>query len=116
MEQILGNLLRAGVVLAAAVVFVGGVVYLVRHGGERPDYHTFHPQPDNLHSIAGIWHEALALHGRGIIQLGLLLLVLTPISRVAFAAVGFLLEGDKVYVVITVIVLSVLLFSLWRAT
>jgi uncharacterized membrane protein len=115
MEQIIGNLLRAGVVLAASVVFVGGVLYLLQHGAEKPDYHTFHEVPGNLRNVPGIMHEALALHSEGIIQLGLFLLVLTPISRVVFSAVGFFEEGDRMYVVITLIVLAVLLFSLLRA-
>ena len=114
-EQIIGNLLRAGVMLAAAVVLVGGVLYLVQHGTERADYRTFYGVPENLRNAPGIVREALAFHSQGIIQLGLLLLVLTPISRVAFSAVGFLEERDKMYVVITLIVLAVLLFSLLKA-
>lgn len=115
MEQIIGNLLRAGVVLAAAVVFVGGVMYLVQHGSAAPDYHTFHAVPENLRSLPGIMQEAMALQSRGIIQFGLLLLVLTPVSRVAFSAIGFLEERDKMYVMITLIVFLVLLFSLLKA-
>ena len=115
LEQIIGNLLRAGVVLAASVVFAGGVLYLLQHGTEKPNYHTFHEVPGDLRRVPGIVNEALALHSDGIIQLGLLLLVLTPISRVAFSAVGFFEEGDRMYVVITLIVLAVLLFSLLRA-
>jgi uncharacterized membrane protein len=115
LQQIIGQLLRAGVVLAAAVVFAGGVAYLLHHGTERPEYHTFHGEQESLKTIGGIAREATALHSRGIIQLGLLLLVLTPISRVAFSAIGFSLEGDRLYVVITLIVLAVLLFSLLHA-
>lgn len=115
LEQVIGNLLRAGVLLAAAVVFAGGVLYLVHHGTEQRDYHTFHGVPESLRNVHGIIKEALALNSEGIIQLGLLLLVLTPISRVAFSAVGFLFEGDRVYVGLTLIVLAVLLFSLFRA-
>lgn len=115
LEQIIGNLLRAGVVLAAAAVFIGGVLYLAQHGAQKPDYHTFHHVPANLDSLRGILHETLALHSRGIIQFGLFLLVLTPISRVAFSAIGFALEGDRLYVVITLIVLAVLIFSLVAA-
>jgi uncharacterized membrane protein len=115
LEQIIGGLLRGGVVLAAAVVFLGAIPYLLHHGKERPDYHTFYPIPENLHTISGVMHQVLALNGEGIIQFGLLLLVLTPISRVAFSAVGFLLERDWMYLVITFIVLGILLFSLLRA-
>lgn len=116
LEQIIGNLLRAGVMLAAAVVLAGAALYLLHHGAERPDYSTFHGVPGNLQSMRGIWHEMLSLNGSGMIQFGLVLLVLTPISRVAFSTLGFLLEGDRMYVVITLIVLAVLLFSLLRAT
>ena len=50
--------------------------------------------------------------GRGVIQLGLLLLIATPIARVAFSVVGFALERDRMYVVFTLIVLAILLYSL----
>jgi uncharacterized membrane protein len=48
----------------------------------------------------------------GIIQFGLLLLVATPVMRVAFTVVAFLIQRDRIYVGVTIIVLSVLLFSL----
>ncbi|HLJ28765.1 MAG TPA: DUF1634 domain-containing protein [Candidatus Angelobacter sp.] len=115
LEQIIGNLLRAGVILAAFVVLVGGVFYLFQHGTGRPDYHTFHEPSSDMRSVKGVLRDALALHSRGIIQFGLLLLVLTPVSRVAFSALGFWAEGDRMYVVITLIVLAVLLFSLLGA-
>jgi uncharacterized membrane protein len=50
--------------------------------------------------------------GRGLIQLGLLFLIATPIARVALSIVGFALERDRMYVGFTVIVLLVLLYSL----
>ena len=115
LEQIIGNLLRAGVFLAAGVVLVGGVLYLFQHGAEKPDYHSFHEPSSKVRTVKGVVRDALALHSRGIIQVGLLLLVLTPVCRVAFSAVGFMAEGDKMYVVITLIVLAVLLFSLLGA-
>ncbi|MGB0009737.1 MAG: DUF1634 domain-containing protein [Candidatus Sulfotelmatobacter sp.] len=112
MEILIGQLLRAGVMLAAAVVLLGGVVYLVRHGRSTADYRAFHGEPENLRSVGGIVRQALALRGKGIIQLGLLLLIATPVARVAFSIFGFAEEHDRMYVVITVIVLSVLIYSL----
>jgi len=111
-EHIIGNLLRAGVMLAAAVVLAGGILYLLRHGGAQPDYRSFRGEPMQLRSITGISKSAATLHSKGIVQLGLLLLVLTPIARVLFSAVAFALEGDRVYVAVTLIVLAVLMFSL----
>src|SRR5436305_137984 len=88
-EQILGNLLRAGVVLAAAVVLAGGVVYLAHHGRDRVNLRRFAGEPPGLTSPAGVVDTALHLRGRGIIQLGLLLLIATPVTRVAFSALAF---------------------------
>jgi uncharacterized membrane protein len=111
-ETIIGNLLRAGVILAAAVVFAGGILYLVRHGHETVSYSTFHGEPEALKSIVGVFHGVMALQARAIIQLGLLLLIATPIARVVFSAVAFALEHDYLYVCITLVVLAILLYSL----
>jgi len=112
-EQTVGNLLRAGVSLSALVVFSGAIVYLFRHGSARADYHVFRGEPSDLRSIGGILRDAFSLRGRGIIQLGLLLLIATPVARVAFSIWGFAEEGDRMYVVFTVIVLAILLYSLF---
>jgi uncharacterized membrane protein len=112
-EQWLSHLLRAGVLLAASVVLLGGVLYLGRHGGERADRKAFHGEPPGLRNPSGIVKNALNLSGRGIIQFGLLLLVATPVARVAFSVFGFLRERDFTYVALTLVVLAVLLFSLF---
>jgi len=111
-ESMMGNLLRAGVVLAAAVVLVGGLVYLLRHGAAQPGYHVFRGEPADLRNIRGIVAEASTLRGRGIIQLGLLLLIATPVARVAFSVYAFARQGDRIYVVVTLIVLTLLLYGL----
>jgi uncharacterized membrane protein len=112
MEQTLGNLLRAGVLLAAAVVLAGGVVYLVRHGREEADPHGLRDQPEDLRHPTGIVAAVLEGRGRGLIQLGLLLLIATPVARVAFSVFGFLRQRDYLYVAVTLFVLAVLLYSL----
>jgi uncharacterized membrane protein len=112
LEQFLGNLPRAGVMLSAAVVLAGGIVYLVRHGGAVPDYRGFRGEPADLRHMRQIVGDAISLRGRGLIQLGLLLLVATPVARVAFSLVGFAIERDRIYVVATLIVLAVLIYGL----
>jgi len=111
-EDLIGILLRVGVTLAAAVVLFGGTVYLIRHGFESPQFHVFKREPSDLRTPSGIVKGALAFRARGLIQLGLLLLIATPLARVAFAVVAFALEGDRLYVVVALIVLAVLVCSL----
>ncbi|MGI9100911.1 MAG: DUF1634 domain-containing protein [Terriglobales bacterium] len=115
LEIIIGNLLRIGVGAAAAVVLAGAILYLLKYGGERIDYGTFHAEPANLRSLSGIAHAAGAGNSTAIIQFGLLLLIATPIARVIFSAFGFLKERDYRYVFITLIVLGVLLYSLLKS-
>jgi len=111
-EDVIGNLLRAGVALSASVVLLGGIVYLSRHGGAHADYHVFQGEPTELRHLRGIFRQAIGLSGRGLIQLGVLLLIATPIARVAFSIFGFAEERDWMYVGFTVIVLLVLMYSL----
>jgi uncharacterized membrane protein len=113
MELIIGNLLRLGVLSAGAVVFFGAIVYLIRNGlAPLPDYKSFHRETMQLSTVEGILAGCLQFRGRAIIQLGVLLLIATPVARVAFAVVAFAFEKDKLYVVLTLIVLAVLMFSL----
>lgn len=110
-ESVIGNLLRAGVVLAATVVSCGAVLFLRKYWGLHANYGTFHGEPASLRTLKGIFHEAFTLHGRGIIQLGLVLLIATPVARVIFSVWAFEKEKDRLYVGFTVIVLVVLLYS-----
>jgi uncharacterized membrane protein len=112
MDRLIGRLLQAGVLISAVVVLAGGCFYLTRHGGERPDQRTFHGEPVELSRPAGIVRTALDGSGRGVIALGLLLLIATPVARVALAAFGFLREGDWLYTAVASVVLVILLLSL----
>lgn len=114
-DEIIANLLRAGVILAATVVLLGGVLSLVRHGSTIPDYRVFRGEPAYLRGVPGIVRDARALDGRGLIQLGLLLLLATPVARVAFSVVAFALQRDRTYVAVTLLVLAVLLYGLGSA-
>jgi uncharacterized membrane protein len=112
LERVIGTLLRAGVLTAAAVVLTGGIIYLARHGGQTPAYHVFRGEPTDLRSVAGILRDVAEVSGRGVIQFGLLLLIATPVARVVLSVAIFALERDVRYVGITLLVLSVLLYSL----
>lgn len=114
LEIIIGQLLRIGVGISAAVVLAGGILYLAKYGSQPINYGNFHGEPRELRTISGIVRGVGAGHARAIMQFGLLLLIATPVARVALAAFGFLRERDHRYVVITLIVLGVLLYSILK--
>jgi uncharacterized membrane protein len=112
LEVIIGHTLRLGVLTAATIVFTGGVFYLVEHGLAAPHYHTFRAATTRADNLAGVVRNIRAWNSYGIIQLGLLVLIATPILRVIFSVIAFALERDVLYIVATMIVLAVLLYSL----
>ena len=114
-DEVMGLVLRTGVILAAAIVILGGVLYLTRHPGPMRDYRVFAGEPEEYRTVSGIVRDTLALRGRGLIQLGLLVLIATPIARVAFSLFAFLRQKDWTYVVVTTIVLGLLIYSLFGA-
>ena len=99
--------------MAAVVVAAGGGMYLGQHGAEHVDYRVFHGVDPNLRSPSGIVAEAFAMHSRGVIQLGLLLLIATPVARVIFSVFAFARQRDFTYVMLTLAVLAVLLYGLF---
>lgn len=112
LEGQLSSLLRAGVMLAASVVFIGGAIFLAKYHAETPNYGMFHGEPAQYRTFGGIWHTAVRLEGRGFIQFGLLLLIATPVARVVVSVFDFARERDWLYVGVTLFVLSVLIYSL----
>ncbi len=112
MEWVISLLLRIGVISAAALVFAGGILYLYQQGSVFPHYQTFQGEPSYLRTLGGILISAMNLDSRGIIQLGLVLLVLTPVARVVFSVAAFAIQRDRLYVCVTLIVLIVLLYDL----
>ncbi|MGI8745487.1 MAG: DUF1634 domain-containing protein [Bryobacteraceae bacterium] len=113
LEIVIGNLLRFGVVLSAFVVGVGAILYLIRHGTEIPAYGSFHGERAGLTHPAAILRAAIRLQARPLIQLGLLLLIATPVARVGFSAYAFCRLRDWKYAGISLIVLGLLLYSLF---
>ena len=113
LETVVGNLLRIGVLTAAGVVLLGAMVFLSRHGGQQRPNYLFHGEPSDLRSIRGIVADVFSWKGRGLIQLGLLLLIATPVARVALLLVGFAVQRDRLYVLVSLAVLVLLLYCLF---
>jgi uncharacterized membrane protein len=87
---------------------------LIRHGHEPADFHkNFEGVQPELRTIPGILELIWAGRSRGIIQFGVLLLIATPVARVAFSVVAFAIQRDRIYIVVTLVVLGILIFSLF---
>jgi uncharacterized membrane protein len=112
MQAIIGKMLRTGVTLSACITVIGGLLYMFRHEDLIPDYRNFSGVPEQYRSLSEIFRGVTAFKSRAIIQLGVLLLIATPIARVLFSMIAFWLEKDYKYVIITLIVLGIICFSI----
>ncbi len=110
-----GGILRLGVVLSGAMIVLGLVPYLVSEGGRRADFHVFRGEPTAFRTLGGVVVDAAHADPRGIMQLGVLLLVATPVARVALCLVEFARAKDRLYVGVTLLVLAALSWGLFGA-
>jgi uncharacterized membrane protein len=109
-EQLVSQILKYGVLLASTVVLVGGMLYLMQCGTDLVEYQFFHGAA--FRSPLGAVQAVLSGDPRGIIQVGILLLIATPVARVAFSLLVFLWLQDLIYVFVTSFVLAGLIYSL----
>lgn len=111
-EIFIGHVLRAGMLISVAVTLSGLALYLLHHGSATPNYHIFHSVSRGLLHPGALFPEAIHGNPEAIIQFGILLLIATPVARVAFLVAAFALERDRMYVFVSGLVLAVLLYSL----
>jgi uncharacterized membrane protein len=112
MEKLIGTTLLVGVVTSTIIVFLGGVVYVLRHSSAAVHYRVFRGEPSDLRTLRGIWEEVKTFSGRGIIQLGLISLVCLQVGRIILVGVLFLKIRDRLYVAVSAIVVVLLLYGL----
>ena len=113
MDNVIGLMLRTGVILSTAFVLGGGIWYIAQFGGQTPEYRTFHGEPPALRTMTGIVRGTTELDPRAWIQLGLLILIATPVARVLFSIAAFAAQRDHAYVAITSLVAAILFYSLF---
>jgi uncharacterized membrane protein len=104
-ERAVGLVLRSGVLAAAAIVVVGGAVYLLQYGSDPPEFSVFRAEPITPSSLLTTVRAAASGDGERITQTGVLVLIATPVTRVALSLLGFLRERDYLYVGLTTLVL-----------
>ncbi|MBS1822157.1 MAG: DUF1634 domain-containing protein [Acidobacteria bacterium] len=116
MERAMGVLLRFGVVLASTAVLAGLLFYLQDHGGKPVQFHDFKAYNFDLRHGSGLFSGSPRGNAAAIIELGIILLIATPVARVVFAVVAFAMERDRLYTAISLAVLAVLVYSLLHAS
>lgn len=110
---VIGNIMRWGVIISLSVTFLGGVMYLFQHPVETVNFKEFTEQDYAVTEILmNTWSGLLDFKGEALIMLGILLLFSTPVIRVLFSLLGFIIEKDRLYIVITLIVLAIIFISI----
>jgi uncharacterized membrane protein len=112
-DQRMGRLLQLGVMTAAGVMLIGGIIYLFIKPEAQPQYSEFHPARESFRSIPKIFRDAFHGSGAAIIQVGTFLMIATPVARVAFCVYAFARSADNRYVIISSIVLMLLLYGIF---
>jgi uncharacterized membrane protein len=111
-KALIGKTVIVAVLATAFIVAAGGIMYLVRHGAAGVHYGVFAGEPTDLRTLRGVLADALRLSGRGVIQLGLIVLVGAQVVRVALTMWLFVAQKNRAFVAISAVVLAVLLYSL----
>lgn len=113
LQIVIGNLLRIGVLLSSAIVLFGGLLVLIQNGHHQIDFTAFKPEQTFYTSIGTIVQGISEFNGYAIVQLGVFLLILTPIARLVFSVIGFLVEKDYLYVAIGLLVIGIISLSFY---
>jgi uncharacterized membrane protein len=98
---------------AALVVGVAGFFYLIEFHGSVVQYGKFEMEGSDLRTLTGIVRSSLRFRSEAIIQLGLLILIATPIARCS-GCDRIRSRARHLYVAVSMLVLTILLFSLLR--
>jgi len=112
-QRILGTVLRVGVLLSTVIVLIGGILYLSGCAAQPVAFGHFDPEATPFTSLPLLWAGLQHADGLAIIQLGVLLLIFTPIARIILSVFSFLLEKDYMYVLIGLLVLAIIMVSLY---
>lgn len=110
-QQLIGKLLRVGVLISMGVVALGGIIYLWFRHHALADYSVFKPTAD-FESIVLVFSGLSSFSPSTFIQVGIILLIFTPIARVLLATISFWFEKDYLYVAIGLIILTIISLSL----
>lgn len=114
-ELLISSILRIGVATSLVIIVSGTLVSFVHH----PDYASAPSELQRLtqpgaafpHTLAEVVDGIAKLRGQAIVVVGLLVLLATPVARVAVSILAFMYQRDRIFVILTTTVLFLLLLS-----
>jgi len=117
MNVVIGKVLRYGVILSGAIILLGTIGLAATNGlSDTSGMLTYNPNTvphDNLDvSLGGLAQGLITFSAFSWIELGVIVLIATPVSRVIISVFLFAAERDRLYVLVTAVVLTLLLFSM----
>jgi uncharacterized membrane protein len=114
-ELTISTTLRAGVIISMAIIGVGTLISYLHHPGYLYDESELQrltkPGAAFPHTLGEVVTGVKQAHGQAVVALGLLVLLITPVVRVAISVLAFLFERDRAFTIITIVVLGLLLLS-----
>ena len=113
LEALLSKVMLWGVLIAALIMFAGGIVYLANHAQAPTGDHIFKGEPLALRSPVAIIRSAFEWHDRSIIQFGVLILLMNPLLRVILAFFGYLRQKNGTYLAVSLFLIAILTYSLF---
>ncbi|KKX49564.1 MULTISPECIES: DUF1634 domain-containing protein [Sphingobacterium] len=113
-QRIIGDVLKYGVRTVLAISTIGGLIFLYNHANEQADYARFTENDRSIiEVVSDVFSGVINMQGRSIIFLAIIILFCTPLIRLLLSLVSFIIEGDKLYVFITTLVLIIIAFSMY---
>lgn len=109
LNLLIGNLLRIGVLLCIIVISIGIILGIIR--GDLHIANSFNKVHSSENAFITFYQGLLQLKTQSIIELGILIMLFTPILRIIFAIIGFLKEKDTLYTLLSIIVLGIIALS-----
>lgn len=114
-SNLLARVMVLETVVAAFVIGAGLIWFLAANPGASPGDHVFSGEPKYFTDPVEMVRRAMDVsevgHRRGLIMIGVVILLLGPVVRVAVAGLGYVFEHDRLYAVVSGIVLAVLVYS-----
>jgi uncharacterized membrane protein len=112
-EGLIGQVLRIGTTVSCGITFIGLCIFMVHNASAIPHYHIFLSGLGQFYRPSMLMHHVMQGQSTALIELGILILIATPVARVAFLVVAFALERDHMYVGVSALVLIILLYSIF---